>query len=77
MTSVGRLTQSLWMPCVLAKKILSWVTHAKRPLIATELQHGLGVLEGLAELDEDFIPEVEDLISVCAGLVFITLHKNI
>ena len=62
---------------VLAKKVLSWVTHAKRPLITTELQHALAVREGLAELDEDFIPEVEDLISVCAGLVTVNEQSQV
>jgi hypothetical protein len=52
----------------LAHKVLSWVTHAKRPLTVVELQHALAVRPGTTELDEGFIPEVEDLLSVCAGL---------
>src|ERR1700737_5246215 len=53
----------------LAKKVLSWVTHAKRPLTIIELQHALAVKDGTVELDKDFVPEVEDLVSFCAGLV--------
>jgi ankyrin repeat protein len=55
----------------LAKRILSWVTYAKRPLSTAELQHALAVRPGMAELDEDFLPEVEVLGSICVGLVTI------
>src|SRR6266487_2129386 len=53
----------------LAKQVLSWITHAKRPLATVELQHALAVGDGAVELNEDFFPEVEDLVSVCAGSV--------
>jgi ankyrin repeat protein len=53
----------------LAQKVLSWVTHARRPLRIRELQHALAVQNCTTGLDEDFLPEVEDLLSVCAGLV--------
>jgi hypothetical protein len=61
----------------LAKQVLSWVTHTKTPLTTTELQHALAIRNGAAELNEDFIPEVEDLISVCAGLVTVDKQSNI
>ena len=35
----------------------------------TELQHALGVEVGESKFDEDNLPEVEDMVSVCAGLV--------
>lgn len=53
----------------LAKQVLSWITYARRPLTTTELQHALGVEVGKSQLDEDNIPQVEDMVSVCAGLV--------
>jgi hypothetical protein len=53
----------------LAKKILSWITCAMRPLTTLELQHALATNIGDAELDEENIPEIDDMISVCAGLV--------
>ncbi|KAK4232838.1 hypothetical protein C8A03DRAFT_39511, partial [Achaetomium macrosporum] len=53
----------------LAKQVLSWITCTKRPLSTTELQHALGVEVGETELDPDNIPLVEDIVSVCAGLV--------
>ena len=53
----------------LAKQVLSWITCAKRPLTASELQHALAVEEGESEFDEDNLSQIEDLVSVCAGLV--------
>lgn len=54
----------------LAKQVLSWITYAKRPLAPSELQHALAVEIGDdSELDEDSLPDIEDMISVCAGLV--------
>ena len=61
----------------LAKQVLSWVTHAKRPLTTVELQHALAVRDGAVELDEDFVPEVEDLVSVCAGLIIVDEQSDI
>jgi hypothetical protein len=55
----------------LAKRVLAWVTRAKRTLSTAEMQHALAVRVGMAELDEDFLPGVEILGSICAGLVTI------
>jgi ankyrin repeat protein len=61
----------------LAKRILSWITLATRPLSATELQHALATKAGKPELDEDFLPEVDTMISVCAGLVTVDHQSGI
>jgi ankyrin repeat protein len=61
----------------LAKQVLAWVTHAKRTLSTTEVQHALAVNVGKAELDKDFIPEVEILGSICAGLVTIDKKRDV
>ncbi|RYP77344.1 hypothetical protein DL771_001139 [Monosporascus sp. 5C6A] len=61
----------------LAKQVLSWITCAKRPLTTTELQHALAVEEGNTELDEGNIPQIEDVVSVCAGLVTIDKESDI
>ena len=53
----------------LARKVLSWVFHASRPLTILEIQHALAVEAGDTTLDEDNIPEEELLLSVCNGLV--------
>jgi ankyrin repeat protein len=61
----------------LAKKVLSWITHAKRALSVAEVQHAVAVSVGMAEMDEEFLPEVEILDSVCAGLVTVNKNSNI
>ncbi|KAF2186071.1 hypothetical protein K469DRAFT_707252 [Zopfia rhizophila CBS 207.26] len=54
-----------------AKKVPSWITYAKRPLTTTEMCCALAVEPGEAELDPENMPDVEDLLSVCAGLVVV------
>ncbi|KAF7545580.1 hypothetical protein G7Z17_g9068 [Cylindrodendrum hubeiense] len=61
----------------LAKQVLSWVTLAKRPLKTSEIQHALAVEVGESELDEDNLPQVEDMVSVCAGLVTVDKESDI
>jgi ankyrin repeat protein len=60
-----------------ALNVLSWITCAKRPLTTAELQHALAVEIGEPELDEDNLPEIEDMISVCAGLVTVDEESKI
>ena len=54
---------------VLAKKVISWVFYASRPLTMLELQHALAVEIGDSDLDVDNIPEEGLLLSVCNGLI--------
>src|SRR6187549_3428053 len=61
----------------LAEKSLSWITCAKRPLTTVELRHVLAVEVGEPELDEDNLPQTEDIISVCAGLVTVDEESRI
>ncbi|PTB50089.1 hypothetical protein M431DRAFT_524041, partial [Trichoderma harzianum CBS 226.95] len=61
----------------LAIQVLSWITCARRRLTTLELQHALAVEVGKSDLDEDNLPEIEDLVSVCAGLVTVDEESNI
>ena len=61
----------------LAKQVLSWITYAKRPLTTSELQHALAVDPGDSELGEDNLPQVEDVRSVCAGLVTVDEESHV
>ncbi|KAH0551748.1 hypothetical protein GP486_007034 [Trichoglossum hirsutum] len=61
----------------LAMRVLSWITCTKRPLNTVELQHALAVEAGDHELDEENFTQVEDMVSVCAGLVAVDKESNI
>ena len=55
----------------LAKKVLSWITFAKRPLTTAEICCALAVEPGEEEPGPQNMLDVEDLVSVCAGLVVV------
>ena len=59
---------------VLALKVLGWIHHAARPLGTLEMQHALAVEPGDAQFDEDGIPDISLVLSVCAGIV--TVREN-
>lgn len=70
---------------VLGMRILSWITHAKRPLSVDELRYGLAVEyndddddEGkLKNFDEENLLSPGSLVDVCAGLVVIDSTSQI
>lgn len=66
----------------LGMRVLSWVTHARRPLSVEELRHGLAVEydedeEPPGDLDEDNLLSPRSLLDVCAGLVIIDPRSQI
>ncbi|KAL6812416.1 hypothetical protein J3E69DRAFT_121560 [Trichoderma sp. SZMC 28015] len=61
----------------LATRVLAWISSAKRPLSTKELQHALAVKIGMDELDEDAIPQVQDMVSFCAGLVTVDEESDV
>jgi len=61
----------------LAHNVISWLVNAQRPLTTTELQHALAIEPGDHELDEDKLPVVEEMVSVCLGLVTIDDKSSI
>lgn len=50
-------------------KTISGMMYAQRPLIVGGLYNTLAVGLGESEVDPDNIPNVEDMLSVCASLV--------
>ncbi|KAF2186775.1 hypothetical protein K469DRAFT_145303 [Zopfia rhizophila CBS 207.26] len=70
--TIKRIEGQLPEDGALAKMALSWITYAHRPLTTGELCHALAVELGEAQLNPDSIPDVEDVVSVCAGLVPLT-----
>ncbi|EFZ02978.2 Nucleoside phosphorylase domain protein [Metarhizium robertsii ARSEF 23] len=55
----------------LAVQVLGWITCARRALTTLELQHALAVEINKSEFDENNLADIQDLVSVCAGLVTI------
>ena len=53
----------------LAKKALTYIFYAKRPLSLAELGQILAVEAGDTDLDPNAVPETEILLTVCAGLI--------
>jgi ankyrin repeat protein len=60
----------------MAKDILSWITCATRQLTTVELQNALAVELGSCEFDQENLPELDDMVSACAGLVTIDDHSG-
>jgi ankyrin repeat protein len=61
----------------LANKVITWIVYAVRPLFLDELRHALAVSAGDTDLDRDDIPDVADLISVCAGVVTLDEERDV
>src|SRR5258706_11573932 len=61
----------------LAKRVLSWITCAKRPLTTSELGHVLAVELRESQFDEENLSLIEDMVSVCAGLVTVDKETDI
>ncbi|KAG5802854.1 hypothetical protein H9Q71_012563 [Fusarium xylarioides] len=53
----------------LATQVLSWITCARTVLKTSELQRALAVEENDLKLNEENILHVDDMVSVCSGLV--------
>jgi hypothetical protein len=60
----------------LARRTISWISYAQRPLTTQELCHAQATMPGDRALNNDNFYDVEDIISVCAGLVTIDEESN-
>lgn len=60
----------------LAMRVLGWISHARRPLTSQELRYALAVEPGDDRLDETGLPDVELLIGVCWGLVYLEAESD-
>jgi hypothetical protein len=61
----------------LARRVVCWITQARRPLYTTELQEALAVQAGDSELDRDNIVLSNELLTACAGLVTVDIESGI
>ncbi|OBT64232.1 hypothetical protein VE03_06864 [Pseudogymnoascus sp. 23342-1-I1] len=75
--AIKRIETQLLDDSKLAKSVLSWITYAERPLTTGEICHALAVDPGDTDLNEDNILDIEDIVSVCAGLVTVDEESNI
>lgn len=60
----------------LAERALTWIICAARPLRAQELQTALAISED-GNLHEENIPQVEHIITACAGFVVLDQESSI
>lgn len=60
----------------LAMKVLSWLVHAQLALPLEALLDSLAIEPGTVEIDRDFCPPVESIVSVCAGLTTFDEHSK-
>jgi hypothetical protein len=58
-----------------ALSALMWVANAKRPLKVSELIVALAIVPGARQLDDDCFLGIENILSVCAGLL--TVDKRL
>ncbi|KAJ6183623.1 hypothetical protein N7519_004924 [Penicillium mononematosum] len=75
--AMSRIQGQLREQTELAIQTLSWLTCARRPLTSLELQHALAIEKGESSLDEENMPEIEDILAVCAGLVTVEDESGI
>ncbi|KAG4432526.1 hypothetical protein IFR05_012001 [Cadophora sp. M221] len=71
-----RINRQLPPQVELAKRVLSWLTCAKRDLSIKELEHALGVRVGEPRFDKDNITGIEDIVPICAGLITVDEQNN-
>ena len=61
----------------LAKSIMSWIVCAQTQLTTPELRYALAIEDGSSQLDEDNLPDMSEVIAVCAGLVIIDEKSDV
>jgi hypothetical protein len=61
----------------LGRKVLSWITYAKRPLTVAEMQHAVKVEPTTTGIEEEELISKDILVSVCAGIVTVDHESNI
>ncbi|KAJ7604227.1 ankyrin repeat-containing domain protein [Mycena polygramma] len=74
---VDRINQQSLGDRRLAWRTLSWIAHAKRPLRRSELAEALALEPGAVSLDRENLPEMDIVVSVCAGLVVINKKDDV
>ncbi|CEI63859.1 unnamed protein product [Fusarium venenatum] len=61
----------------LAKQALLIITFAREPLRTEDLSYALSVEPDSENIDDENVPDIEDIVGVCAGLIIIDKESNI
>lgn len=61
----------------LGKKVISWISHAKRPLTVAEMQHAVKIESNTTKIEKFDLISQDILVSVCAGIVTVDKESNI
>ncbi|RSL48629.1 hypothetical protein CEP54_012835, partial [Fusarium duplospermum] len=61
----------------LAMDVLQWIVCSKSPLTVSELQHALAVEAGEEDLDFDNLPDADDMVTACGGLIAVDQESDI
>lgn len=75
--TMGRIENQFPDQAGLAKDVLQWIIWAKTPLSVSELQHALGVEPEEEHLDFDNLPDPDDMVTACGGLVTVDQGSGI
>jgi hypothetical protein len=75
--AIERIRQKRHNEVDLAKRVLSWIFYAPRPMGVEEVQHALAVDPNQSYFDRDRLIDQETILSVCAGLITIDRERNI
>jgi len=54
-----------------------WIICANRPLRPSVLRYALGVKIGKPKLDQENLPDIGSVVSICAGLITIDVESGI
>lgn len=75
--AIQRIKCQLPEDTALAMCVLAWIINAKRPLTIVELCHAVAIEPKQEILDPEDIPDINDLVSVCAGLISVDEESEI
>jgi ankyrin repeat protein len=75
--AMKQIQQQIGDRAELAKRALAWLTFAERTLTLIELQHALAVVIGESSFDEENLPDMEEIISSCSGLIMYNEENHI
>ncbi|KAJ6474851.1 ankyrin repeat-containing domain protein, partial [Mycena sanguinolenta] len=70
-SSLDRILAQTTPRKTLALRLIAWITHAERRLMAAELLHAFAVEDDEDEIDEENVTSLRILLQVCVGLVIV------